>query len=143
MNESLYLNKISYRLKQEKRPNYLFWISIVFTFLLISSCSISVRLSKKTTAIYKEETNTLEIIWNYDEIDKLNMIEKVKIEEIETDFKIKNMSEIKVIEEKQINYQIIEIESPKTFRNNQVLHLLLLDKKEKIIKKLKKIIVGG
>ena len=67
----------------------------------------------------------------------------MNIDGLETDFKIKNMSEIKVMEETRTNYQIIEVESPKKYRKNQVFHILLFDSKEKIIEKLKKIIVGG
>lgn len=143
MNESLFLNKISYQNEQEKNPNYFFWISIIITILLIITSSISVRLSIKIATIYNEETNTLEMMWDYEKVNQLNQFEKIKIDEVEHSFHILNMSEIKVMRETNWNYQIVEIESPRIYHKNQVVYILLCDKKEKIIKKLKKIIIGG
>ena len=97
MNESLYHNKISYLIEQERRVSYLFWSCIFLILILWGFWMITIRLSIKTTALYNEQTNNLEIIWNYEDIDKINQYEKMKIDGLETDFKIKNMSEIKGI----------------------------------------------
>lgn len=143
MNESLYHNKISYLNEKEKKPNYLIWISLVLALMIWITCFVPIRLSYKMTGIYNEETGNLEIYWPYEQIEKLHQIEKIKIEEEKIDFKIVNMSEIKVNENTMTNFQIIEIQVEKKYRKNQILSLQVFDKKEKIIFKLEKIMLGG
>lgn len=143
MNESLYHNKISYLNEKEKKPNYLIWISLVLALMIWITCFVPIRLSYKMTGIYNEETGNLEIYWPYEQIEKLHQIEKIKIEEEKIDFKIVNMSEIKVNENTMTNFQIIEIQVEKKYRKKQILSLQVFDKKEKIIFKLEKIMLGG
>lgn len=143
MNEYLYHNKISFRNQRERKVPYLFWISIFLCMTIWSSCIIKVRFSYKVSAIYNEEKNALQIYWDYENIDLLNKIEKARVEETEIAFQVLSISEIKINELTQTNYQIVEISSPKKYQENQMINIKLLDKKEKIIKKVKKIILGG
>lgn len=142
MNEYLYLNKISFLAQREKRVSYLFWISIFFSITILGSCIIEVRFSYKTTAVYNLERNTLQIYWDDENLNQLNQIESVKVDEKEFSFQILNVSELKINELNQTNYQIVDIFSPQKYQENQMIYIKLLDKKEKIIKKLKKIMLG-
>ncbi len=143
MNEYITHNKISFLMQKEKTTSFQFWIVLFFFIMLWSSCLIKVNLSYKTFAIYKKASNNLEIYWQYNELEKLNDIEKIKINNIEIDFQIQNMSEIKIDQSSLQNYQILEVMSPKEFIDNQILQIQLLDKKEKVIEKVKKIIMQG
>lgn len=142
MNESLFLNKTSFLLQKEKHIPILVIVILVFMESLWIMCFVEIRISYKTNALYKPSTNTLEIYWLYNNVDKINQIEKLKIEEQEMDFQIKNISEIKV-DGNRNNYQIIEVKSPEKYKENQIIQLKLLDKKERILKKVKKLILGG
>ena len=100
------------------------------------------RFSYKTTAVYNLERNTLQIYWDDENLNQLNQIESVKVDEKEFSFQILNVSELKINELNQTNYQIVDIFSPQKYQENQMIYIKLLDKKEKIIKKLKKIMLG-
>lgn len=85
----------------------------------------------------------LELSWPYEEIKEIYQYEKMKVDEETMDFKILNISELKLDEQNKINYQIISIKSPKTYPQSQVVPITLYDKKERMIKKWQKIILGG
>ena len=111
---------------------------ISICFILI--CFFEIQLSLPLKAIYKVDKKTLEIMVEMDEIKSLTQYVNIRIENQIYPFKIQNISEI-IIDEKELkSYQIVDLESPKSFQNNQIIEIYLLDKKEKIIKKLKKII---
>jgi len=143
MNEYLSLNKISYLAQTEKKHPFLIWSTLFLVIFFWLSCFVKIRLSYKTVAIYNSTNNTLEIYWQYEKIEKFNEYEKIKIENSESNLSIQNMSEIGVDKINSQNYQIIEIVSPKIYRHNQVISIQLLDHQEKVIIKLKKIIIGG
>ena len=143
MNEYLSLNKISYLAQTEKKHPFLIWTTLFLVIFFWLSCFVKIRLSYKTVAIYNSTNNTLEIYWQYEKIEKFNEYEKIKIENSESNLSIQNMSEIGVDNINRQNYQTIEIVSPKIYRHNQVISIQLLDHQEKVIIKLKKIIIGG
>lgn len=143
MNESLYHNKIAFLNKREHSPSFLIWLSIFLAILIWASCFIEIRLSYKTTGYFNEETNSIEIFWPFDTIEKLYQYEQMKIDGKLVNLEILNMSEIKKDEQNLITYQIISLKSPEKYRKNQTFQLLLYDKKERIIEKAKKIILGG
>jgi len=139
----LFNNKISYQMNDSKKVSYWFWICLFLGLLFLASCILKISISYPTTAQYNTETNTLELYWPFEQIDKINQIKRVKIENTETDFQIINMSELKVDETNLLNYQIITINSPQKFYPNQIIKLQLLDEEEQIIQKVKKWILGG
>ncbi|MCI8393946.1 MAG: hypothetical protein HFH86_00475 [Bacilli bacterium] len=143
MIESLYHNKVSYLSKKKKIIPVGLYFSMIVTCFLLLSCSISISSTNPIFAIYQKENNTLLFSWPISEIETLSYYEKMKIENQIVDFKIKNMSNLLVDEVTMQNVQKIEIESPKSFLDQQVLKVYLLDRKEKIILKIKKIIWKG
>ena len=143
MNESLSHNKISFYEKQENQVSFSFWISSILAILFLLSCTIEIRISTPFPAIYEEETNHLIILCPLTETNLLSKQEILKIEKIQYPFQIENRGELLIDETTKQNIQKIIVTSPKKFQNNQILQIHLLDKKEKIIMKIKKIIQGG
>lgn len=143
MNEYLQTNKISFEMEKENPPAVLIWMVLFFCLIIWVTCFIKVRNVYEIKGIYNEETGELQIIWPCDKIEELNRFEKIVGNRQEWDFQILNMSEIKIDEKTWTNYQIISIESKEKYLENQVISLKLLDKKEKIIIKLKQLILGG
>lgn len=143
MNEYLQSNKISFFMEKENSTTLAIWFAIFFTLTMLGVSLISIRIPYNVISIYNEESKSLDLIWPYEQISMLNDFEKVLIDRKEKDFKIINLSEIKINEQATSNYQIVSIESPEKYFPNQVVQLKILDKKEKIIIKIKKIILGG
>lgn len=140
MNESLYLNKISFLEKKEKKFSLIPWISLLLSILFFCSCLIEIQFSLPTYAIYQSENQTLVIAWDLQDIKSLSSTNNMKINQSIFPFQIANMGEIEINEKEMKNYQKIEIKSPIVYQNNQIIQIYLLDKKEKIIKKIKKLI---
>ena len=140
MNESLYLNKICFQEYQDKPSSLLPWISLILSICFVLICIFEIQLSTPMKAIYKQESGSLKINFLLDDISKLSQYENIIIDHQKYLFQIQNISEILIDNKNFENYQIIDLESPKPYRNNQVIQIYLLDKKEKIIKKLKKLL---
>lgn len=143
MKEFLSHNKISFYEKQESHVSLSLWISLILSFLFVLSCSITIRLSIPIYAIYEETTNHLILLIPVSEINQLSKQEIIKIEKKNYPFQIKSREELLIDEKSKQNIQKIIVESPEKFQNNQMIQVYLLDKKEKIITKIKKIIQGG
>jgi len=143
MNEYLEYNKICFQEDVEKAPQIVIWVVIFITLIGVSSSFFKIRLSHSVSSIYNEETKELNIIWPCESIDKLNEIEKIEVNKNVFDFQIKNISEINIDEKTWQNYQIVSIQSPVVYLHNQIVEIKMFDKKEKIIVKLKKIMLGG
>ncbi len=126
--------------QKEKSISLLIILTFFFTCGLCVSCLLKVRFSYPIKAIYQEENQVLEILWPYEKIDEIIKIEKWKQNEIEHPFEIINISEIEVDEINKINYQTIEIKCEEKLIQNQIVPIVLLDKKEKLIKKIIKIV---
>lgn len=140
MNESLYLNKICFQEYQDKPSSLLPWISLILSICFVLICIFEIQLSTPMKAIYQQESGSLKINFLLDDISKLSQYENIIIDHQKYLFQIQNISEILIDNKNFENYQIIDLESPKPYRNNQVIQIYLLDKKEKIIKKLKKLL---
>ena len=143
MKEFLSHNKISFYEKQESHVSLSLWISLILSFLFVLSCSITIRLSIPIYAVYEETTNHLILLIPVSEINQLSKQEIIKIEKKNYPFQIKSREELLIDEKSKQNIQKIIVESPEKFQNNQMIQVYLLDKKEKIITKIKKIIQGG
>lgn len=143
MNEYLFNNKISYQMADEKPTILWLWLSLFLGLFIIISCILKINISYASSAIYNAESNTLEVYWPFEQIDKISQIKQIKIENTTTNFQIINMSELKVDTENKMNYQIIIINSPRKFYPNQIIKVHLLDEEEPVIKKVKKWIIGG
>lgn len=143
MKEFLSHNKISFYEKQESHVSLSLWISLILSFLFVLSCSITIRLSIPIYAVYEETTNHLILLIPVSEINQLSKQEIIKIEKKNYPFQIKSREELLIDEKNKQNIQKIIVESPEKFQNNQMIQVYLLDKKEKIITKIKKIIQGG
>ena len=143
MKEFLSHNKISFYEKQESHVSLSLWISLILSFLFVLSCSITIRLSIPIYAVYEETTNHLILLIPVSEINQLSKQEIIKIEKRNYPFQIKSREELLIDEKIKQNIQKIIVESPEKFQNNQMIQVYLLDKKEKIITKIKKIIQGG
>lgn len=143
MKEYLFNNKISYQMNDEKKSLYWLWLSMFLGIFIFLCCTIKISIKIPMTATYNIETNTLELYWPFEKIDKISQIKRIKVENTEINFQIINMSELKVDEINKINYQIITISSPKKFYSNQMIKVYLLDEEEPIIQKVKKWILGG
>lgn len=140
MNESLYLNKICFQEYQDKPSSLFPWISLILSVCFVLICIFEIQLSTPIKAIYDLENKSLKISCLLDDINKLSQYENIVIDSQKYPFQIQNISEIFIDEKTLENYQIIDLESPKSYRNHQVIQIYLLDKKEKIIKKIKKLI---
>jgi len=78
-----------------------------------------------------------------DKIDQIYQYKSLKVENTEIPFQIINFSEILLDESKMESYQKIEIKSPFEFRENQIIKAYFLDKKERIIVKIVKLLLEG
>ena len=63
-------------------------------------------------------------------------MKEIEIEKQRFPFQILNMSEILYDNQTNQNFQKVELYSPNTYLNNQVIQIKLLDKKERIILKI-------
>lgn len=138
MNESLYLNKICFQEELEKTSILPLLLSFCLSILFFLSCILEIQLTSPIYAVYQKENSVLIINYNLNNInDLLNMKEiEIEIEKQRFPFQILNMSEILYDNQTNQNFQKVELYSPNTYLNNQVIQIKLLDKKERIILKI-------
>lgn len=140
MNESLYLNKVCFLNQFEEHSLLICFMSLIVSIAFILICNFEIQLSVPIKGIYQSDTKSIKFIADLESIEKIVNCQNIKLDNLKYPFEIKNISEILLDETHQTNYQIIEIKSPKDFRENQVVQIQLLDKKDKIIKKIVKMI---
>ena len=136
VNESLYLNKICYQEEKEPTNTTILWISLIISFFFLVSCIFEIQRSIPIYAVYDIEKNALIINYELEKMNDLLTIKEIQIENQKFPFQIKNISEIFRNDSINKNVQNIEINSPYSFLNNQIIQIKLLDKKDKVIKKI-------
>ncbi|MCI8575679.1 MAG: hypothetical protein HFI09_04335 [Bacilli bacterium] len=136
MNESLYLNKICFQKEEESSNATIFCLSLIISFFFLLSCILEIQLSIPAYVSYDSEKNVLIMTYEFEKINDLLNFKEIQIEDQNFPFQIQNISEILRNEFTNKNFQNIELSSPCAFRNNQVLQIKLLDKRDKVIKKI-------
>ncbi|MCI8467715.1 MAG: hypothetical protein HFI08_05995 [Bacilli bacterium] len=136
MNESLYLNKICFQEEVEKTSILPLLLSFCLSILFFLSCILEIQLTSPIYAVYQKENSVLIINYNLNNINDLLNMKEIEIEKQRFPFQILNMSEILYDNQTNQNFQKVELYSPNTYLNNQVIQIKLLDKKERIILKI-------
>ncbi len=128
---------------EEEKNSFSIWIAFFITTMFILSCTLEISIQTPVKAIYQQETKSLIISWPYYDLDKIYKFENMKIGKEIYPFKIQKMSDLLLTDTQPENYQLIELQIPTSYLNNQVIEIKLLDKKEQIIKKIWKIVSEG
>ena len=128
MNESLYLNKICFQEEVEKTSILPLLLSFCLSILFFLSCILEIQLTSPIYAVYKKENSFLIINYNLNNINDLLNMKEIEIEKQRFPFQILNMSEILYDNQTNQNFQKVELYSPNTYLNNQVIQIKLLER---------------
>ena len=125
------------------KPKYKLWFLII-TFLIIVFiiyfCNKNIYDTIKIKGIIKNNSIMINMPVKYS--DTLINGNFLKIDNKKYDYKINKISSLKIDDQSLLEYQTIEIKIVNNFKDNQILNLSIFYNNEKIINKIKRIIIG-